>query len=133
METKDIYPKSCLRYFTDGVNLVTGICNKMKNSLISMNEKVALRKRSVIETVNDELKNISQIKHSRHRPFISFLFNILAGLAVYSFFSKKQSIKSNCKNLINCRHFNHRAGQNALVEDPKMEIFLWFFRYGRNQ
>lgn len=79
--------------FTDGVHLVTGIRNKMKNSLMSMNDKIMLRKRSVIETVNDELKNICQIEHSRHRSFINFIVNILAGLAAYSFFPKKPSIK----------------------------------------
>uniref|UniRef100_UPI00122FE11B transposase n=1 Tax=Sphingobacterium cavernae TaxID=2592657 RepID=UPI00122FE11B len=52
-----------------------------------------LRKRSVIETVNDELKNICQIEHSRHRSFINFIVNILAGLAAYNFFPKKPSIK----------------------------------------
>ena len=55
--------------------------------------KIMLRKRSVIETVNDELKNICQIEHSRHRSFINFIVNILAGLAAYSFFPKKPSIK----------------------------------------
>lgn len=79
--------------FADGVHLVTGIRNKMKNSLMSMHDKVMLRKRSVIETVNDELKNICQIEHSRHRSFINFIVNILAGLAAYSFFPKKPSIK----------------------------------------
>lgn len=79
--------------FIDGIHLVTGIRNKMKNSLMSMNDKIMLRKRSVIETVNDELKNICQIEHSRHRSFINFIVNILAGLAAYSFFPKKPSIK----------------------------------------
>lgn len=79
--------------FTDGIHLVTGIRNKMKNSLMSMNDKIMLRKRSVIETVNDELKNICQIEHSRHRSFTSFIVNILAGLTAYSFFPKKPSIK----------------------------------------
>ncbi len=30
----------------------------MKNALMTMHDKITLRKRSVIETVNDELKNI---------------------------------------------------------------------------
>lgn len=79
--------------FIDGIHLVTGIRNKMKNSLMSMNDKIMLRKRSVIETVNDELKNICQIEDSRHRSFINVIVNILAGLAAYSFFPKKPSIK----------------------------------------
>jgi hypothetical protein len=51
--------------FVDGINLITGIRNNMKNSLMSLNDKILLRKRSVIETVNDELKNICQIEHSK--------------------------------------------------------------------
>lgn len=79
--------------FTDGVQLVTGIRNNMKNCLMSMNDKIMLRKRSVIETVNDELKNICQVEHSRHRSFVNFIVNLIAGLAAYSFFPKKPSIR----------------------------------------
>jgi hypothetical protein len=79
--------------FTGGIHLVTGIRNNMKNSLMSMNDKIMLRKRSVIETVNDELKNICQVEHSRHRSFGNFIVNMLAGLMAYSFFPKKPSIR----------------------------------------
>jgi hypothetical protein len=54
---------------------------------------VLLRKRSVIETVNDELKNICQVEHTRHRSISGFLLNIMAAIAAYSFFPKKPSIK----------------------------------------
>ena len=81
----------------------------MKNSLMSMNDKIILRERFVIETVNDELKNICQIEHSRHRSFINFVVNILAGLEAYSFFPKKSSIKYQTVKLINCMHFNNRT------------------------
>lgn len=57
------------RLFVDGIQLVTKIKSNMKNSLMSLNDKLMLRKRAVIETVNDELKNICQIEHSRHRSF----------------------------------------------------------------
>jgi len=79
--------------FTDGLHLITHIKNNMKNSLMTMSDKILLRKRSVIETVNDELKNICQIEHSRHRSFTNFLSNIVAGLIAYSFSPKKPSIK----------------------------------------
>lgn len=79
--------------FTDGLHLITHIKNNMKNSLMTMSDKILLRKRSVIETVNDELKNICQIEHSRHRSFTNFLSNIVAGLIAYSFLPKKLSIK----------------------------------------
>jgi hypothetical protein len=39
----------------------------MKNKLMPMTDKILLRKRALIETVNDQLKNISQIDHTRHR------------------------------------------------------------------
>jgi len=47
----------------------------MKNKLMIMTDKVLLRKRSIIETVNDQLKNICQIEHSRHRSFSNFIIN----------------------------------------------------------
>ena len=79
--------------FADGLHLITHIKNNMKNSLMKMSDKILLRKRSIIETVNDELKNICQIEHSRHRSFTNFLANIVAGLIAYSFLPKKPSIK----------------------------------------
>ena len=44
----------------------------MKNKLMLMEDKILLRKRSIIETINDHLKNICQIEHSRHRSFTNF-------------------------------------------------------------
>jgi len=79
--------------FADGLHLITHIKNNMKNSLMTMGDKILLRKRSIIETVNDELKNICQIEHSRHRSFTNFLSNLVAGLIAYSFLPKKPSIK----------------------------------------
>jgi len=79
--------------FVDGIQLITSVRNNMKNSLMTMSDKILLRKRSVIETVNDELKNICQIEHSRHRSFGNFLVNIITGLIAYSFLPKKPSIK----------------------------------------
>jgi hypothetical protein len=78
--------------FVNDIHLVTSIRNNMKNSLMTMSDKILLRKRSVIETVNDELKNICQLEHSRHRSFANFISNIVAGLIAYSFFPKKPSI-----------------------------------------
>lgn len=75
--------------FDEGVHLVTGIRSNMKNSLMSFRDKILLRKRSVIESINDELKNICQIEHSRHRSTHNFIMNIIAALVSYCFFSKK--------------------------------------------
>ena len=79
--------------FSQGLHLVTGIKNNMKNVLMTMQDKILLRKRSVIETVNDQLKNISQAEHSRHRSFGNFITNLIASLIAYSFQDKKPSIK----------------------------------------
>lgn len=51
-----------------------------------------MRKRALIETVNDELKNIAQIEHSRHRSFNNFIANALSAIAAYGFFEKKPAI-----------------------------------------
>jgi hypothetical protein len=79
--------------FVDGLHLVTTIRNNMKNCLMELKDKILLRKRSVIETVNDELKNMCQVEHSRHRSFGNFMTNLIGGLIAYSFFPKKPSIK----------------------------------------
>jgi hypothetical protein len=79
--------------FIDGIHLITSIRNNMKNVLMELKDKILLRKRSVIETVNDELKNRCQIEHSRHRSFEGFLANTIAALIAYCFFPKKPAIK----------------------------------------
>lgn len=79
--------------FVDGINLITGLRNNMKNQFMLLSDKIMLRKRSIIETINDELKNICQIEHSRHRSFVNFLTNMISGLLAYSFLPKKPSIK----------------------------------------
>lgn len=92
---KDLFEK----LFVDGVHLVTKIRKNMKNSLMHTYDKVMLKKRAIIETVNDELKNnlpdgsqVCQIEHTRHRSFDNFLPNLLYGLIAYSFFPKKPSL-----------------------------------------
>ncbi len=84
--------------FEQGLHLVTGLKRNMKNSLMTMKDKIFLRKRSVIETINDQLKNISQVEHSRHRSFGNFITNLVAGLIAYSFQDKKPSIKFETEN-----------------------------------
>lgn len=64
----------------------------MKGALRSVADCVILRKRAIIETVNDELKNIAQIEHSRHRAFHNFIVNTLGAIAAYCLFPKKPCI-----------------------------------------
>lgn len=79
--------------FSDGIHLITAVRRNMKEKALSNEEKLLLRKRSVIETVNDELKNICHAEHTRHRSIAGFLLNIISAIAAYSFFPKKPSIK----------------------------------------
>ncbi len=60
---------------------------------MDMNDKLLLRKRALVETVNDELKNICQIEHTRHRSVDNFLSNLISGLIAYSFLPKKPTLK----------------------------------------
>jgi hypothetical protein len=64
----------------------------MKNKLLPLFDKLLLRKRSIIETVNDQLKNISQIEHSSYRSPVNFFVNLITGLVAYTFREKKPSL-----------------------------------------
>ncbi|WGH74217.1 IS982 family transposase [Tenacibaculum tangerinum] len=78
--------------FVDGIHLVTKIRKNMKNTLMHIYDKIMLRKRAVIESVNDILKNVCQIEHTRHRSFDNFILNLVAGLIAYSFYPTKPNI-----------------------------------------
>lgn len=90
------------KLFTDllqrKLKLITGIKANMKNKLMSLEEKILLRKRSIIETVNSVLKKDFQISHTRHRSFVNGFIHIFSTLVAYVFRSKKPAIKFN--NLI---------------------------------
>lgn len=64
----------------------------MKNRLMRLTAKLLARKRAIIETVIDQLKNISQIEHSRHRSPVNFTVNVLCGLIAYCHQPKKPSL-----------------------------------------
>ena len=78
--------------FVDDLHLVTKIKKNMKNSLMNLYDKILLRKRAVIETVNDELKNVCQIEHTRHRSVDNFATNLHAGLIAYNLMPKKPTM-----------------------------------------
>ena len=60
--------------------------------IMILSDRLLLRKRAIIETVNDELKNITQVEHSRHRCFDNFVVNLLGAIAAYCLFPKKPCI-----------------------------------------
>ncbi len=79
--------------FNNGLHFTTGIRKNMKNQLMSLHDKIMLRKRSIIETINDQLKNICQLEHSRHRSFHNFINNIVSAIIAYSFLPSKPAVK----------------------------------------
>lgn len=78
--------------FQDGIQLITKVRKNMKRQNLSDVDAILLRKRALIESVNDELKNICKIEHTRHRSVKGFLVNIIAALVAYCFFPKKPSL-----------------------------------------
>jgi len=78
--------------FARGIQLITRLKRNMKNRLMPLMDKILLRKRAIIETINDQLKNIAQIEHTRHRSTKNFIVNLLAGLIAYTFLPKKPSL-----------------------------------------
>ena len=84
------------------LQLITKLRNNMKNKLMDIYDKFLLRKRAIIETINDQLKNISQIEHTRHRSPCNFLINLLSGLIAYCHQKKKPCLKLPKTPLLAC-------------------------------
>lgn len=78
--------------YNHGLKIITKIKKNMKNKLMPLVDKILLRKRALVESVFDQLKNISQIEHSRHRSTTNFIVNMLSGLAAYCLQPKKPSL-----------------------------------------
>jgi hypothetical protein len=92
--------------FARGLQLITPLRAKMKNKPMLWLDKLLLRKRSIIETINDQLKNISQIEHTRHRSVLNFMVNLVAGLIAYTHQPKKPTVRF---------HGRHQSGQPLLM------------------
>jgi hypothetical protein len=78
--------------FIDGIHLITKLRKNMKNSLMHLSDKILMRKRALVETVIDELKNMCQIEHTHHRSQEGFIVNLISGLIAYSYLPKKPSV-----------------------------------------
>jgi len=78
--------------FQDGIQLITKVRKNMKKQNLSDVDAILLRKRALVESVNDELKNMCKIQHTRHRSVKGFLVNIVSALTAYCFFPKKPSL-----------------------------------------
>ncbi|NJN47084.1 MAG: IS982 family transposase [Candidatus Competibacteraceae bacterium] len=85
-----------------GLHLVTKIRKNMHNKLMPLVDKLLLRKRAIIETINDQIKNIQQVEHTRHRSVVNAMVNVLAALIAYTHQPAKPSlnISPNALNLL---------------------------------
>lgn len=81
--------------FKKGIHLITKVRKNMKNKLMELYDKLLLSKRAVIESVNNILKNVCQIEHTRHRCITNFFVNLIAGIIAYTYLPKKPSINVN--------------------------------------
>ena len=75
-----------------GVELITKLRKNMKPKLLNLMDKILLRKRALIETVNDQLKNVCQIEHSRHRSPINAFVHLIAGLVACTWQEKRPAL-----------------------------------------
>src|SRR5204863_3726379 len=86
--------------FEQGLHLITRLRKNMKNHLMHLSDKLLLRKWAIIETIIDQLKNISQIEHSRHRSPTHFVVHLIAGLLAYSHQDKKPGLHLDARALL---------------------------------
>ena len=82
------------KLYKRGINLITRIKKNMKNKILPLNDKILLRKRAIIESVNEKLKAFCYIEHSRHRSVDNFFGNIFSAISAYQFLPSKPSIQS---------------------------------------
>lgn len=79
-------------FYRQGLHIITKLRRKMKNALMPLGDKLGLRKRGLIESVNDLLTSVFDVEHTRHRSVFNAHVNVLGGLIAYCFYDKKPSI-----------------------------------------
>ena len=85
---------------TEDVELITTLRKNMKPRVLATFDKLMLRKRSIIETINDQLKNTFNLEHSRHRSLTNFVVNVMACLVAYTYQEKKPSLNLRQQDLL---------------------------------
>lgn len=87
-------------FMQHGLRLITKLRKNMRNRLLPLGDQLLLRKRAIIETIVDQLKNICQIEHSRHRSPLNFVLHLMAGLIAYCHQPKKPSLHLDAEPLL---------------------------------
>ena len=95
--------------YKSGIQLITKLKSNMKNILMDRKDKLLLKHRGLIESLNNKLKNSCEIEHSRHRSLNGFLVNIISALSAYQLMPNKPHI----------RYFNKH---NPLIPNDISEI-----------
>ena len=80
------------RLWDEGVHIVSGLRSNMKQRLMPLYVRIMLSKRSIIESINDMLKNVARLVHTRHRSVHNFLMNMLAAIGAYCFLATKPEV-----------------------------------------
>ena len=85
--------------------LITKIRKNMHNKPMPLADKLLLRKRAIIETINDQIKNIQQVEHTRHRSLVNAMVNVLAALVAYTYQPRKPALNlsQNELKLLTCQ------------------------------
>ena len=109
-----------------GLQLLTKIKKNMKNRLMPLIDKILLRQRAIIESVNDQLKNISQIEHSRHRSPLNFMVNLVAGLVAYTHHAP--SLACNRKGAYRVRSYLLTCRPHVSIRDEIEQKLPYFAR-----
>jgi hypothetical protein len=78
--------------YDKNIQLITKVKKNMKNRLMPIIDKILLKKRALIESINDQLKNISQLEHTRHRSPVNAMVNWISALIAYTYQPKKPSL-----------------------------------------
>lgn len=87
-----ISPKRFESLFDEGIHLVTGSKANRKNRFMPLWDRIMLRKRYIIECINDMLKNTGKLVHSRHRSINNFIMNLVSAIAAYCFYDNKPEV-----------------------------------------
>ena len=95
-----VNPEIYKKLFTEGKQLITKIRSNMKNKLMHMTDKILLKKRGIVETVGDVLKDHLNMEHTRHRSIWGFFLNIFTTLSAYQFRDKKPSIEARIEKML---------------------------------
>jgi hypothetical protein len=78
--------------WAEGLQLITKLKRNRKKQMMPLWDKLLLRQRALIECVNDQWKNISQIEHTRHRNPINGIINMITALVASTFQPKKPAL-----------------------------------------